>query len=382
MEMVRYVVLRTPADNPHRDVLRMAPEQAAQARIDVETIPASAIADLERDPRTVAAAPEMPTALIEPFAGSQTADQHGWGISAVGADVSLFDGSGVITAVLDTGIDDQHAAFVGVTLTKRDFTGSGNGDRKGHGTHCAASIFGRNVGQRIGIARGVNRALIGKVLDDRGRGTTAMALDGLQWALRNGANIISMSLGFDFPGMVDELTSKGWPTPLAASIGLEAYRKNLRLFDSQMYLLRAQREIGRDALVVAASGNESRRDIEARFRIAATLPAAAEGVLSVGALGRTSDGLQVAHFSNTLPTVSAPGVDINSAWPGGSLKTMSGTSMACPHVAGIAALWWQSLGAMANAEAVKAKLIATADHTALAPGYDHTDVGYGMVRAP
>jgi subtilisin family serine protease len=382
MEMLRYVVLRRPTDGMHGEAQRMGPEDAAEATITVETVPMSAVADLERDPSTIAAAPEMPTVLIEPFAGDSNADTEPWGVGAVGADASKFDGSGVTVAVLDTGIDDKHPAFTGLALVQQDFTGSGNGDRKGHGTHCAATTFGRDVGRRIGVGRGVSRALIGKVLDDGGRGTTAMAFDGLQWAVNQGAKIVSMSLGFNFPGMVEKLIATGWPPALAASTALEAYRKNLRLFDRQMALLRAQREIGRDVLIVAATGNESRRQVEARFRVAAALPSAADDVVSVGALGRKPGGLQVAHFSNTLPTVSAPGVDITSAWPGGGLKTISGTSMACPHVAGVAALWWQSLGAIANAETVRAKLIATADRRRMAAGYDHTDVGYGLVQAP
>jgi hypothetical protein len=228
----------------------------------------------------------------------------------------------------------------------------------------------------------VSKVLIGKVLDDGGRGTTATAFEGLQWAVNRGANIVSISLGFDFPGMVEKLIAAGWPNALAASTALEAYRKNLRLFDRQMALLRAQRDIGRDALIVAATGSESRRQVEARFRVAAALPSAADDVVSVGALGRTPGGLQVAHFSNTLPTVSAPGVDITSAWPGGALTRSAARAWPCPHVAGVAALWWQSLGAMANAETVRAKLIATADQSRIAAGYDHTDVGNGLVQAP
>jgi subtilisin family serine protease len=191
-----------------------------------------------------------------------------------------------------------------------------------------------------------------------------------------------MSLGFNFLGMVKDQIALGWPEDLAASTALEAYRKNLRLFDAQMMLLRAQRAIQREALVVSASGNQSRRQIEGRFRVAASLPSAADGVISVGAVGRTPAGLQVAKFSNTLPTISGPGVNITSAWPGGGLKTLSGTSMACPHVAGVAALWWQSLGAMASAETVEAKLVALADYSSFAPGFDYTDIGRGLVRAP
>jgi subtilisin family serine protease len=70
---------------------------------------------------------------------------------------------------LDTGIDKKYLAFAGVAIVEKDFSGSGNGDRQGHRSHCAETIFGRDVdGKRIGIVRGVKKALIGKVLSDTG----------------------------------------------------------------------------------------------------------------------------------------------------------------------------------------------------------------------
>lgn len=383
METIRYVVLRRSSSSSSGRA-QLGPEAPFDAEIAAETIPVSAVADLERDPNTLAAAPEMPTALIEPLAAEPGTGDDVWGIHAIGADTSPFNGAGVTVAVLDTGIDESHPAFEdsSLRLTQQDFTGCGNGDRKGHGTHCAGTIFGRDVGGRIGIARGVTNALIGKVLDDKGRGTTLMLFDALQWAVQRRANIISLSLSLNYGAMVDRLVADDWPSALAVSRALDAYRKNLMLFDRQMRLLSAQREFGHEAIVLAATGNQGRRQVEPRFRVPASVPAAAEGVISVAALARSPGGLRVADFSNTLPKISAPGVDITSAWPGGALKTISGTSMACPHAAGVAALWWQSLAQHASAEIVTAKLIATAGHGELAPGYDHTDVGSGLVRAP
>jgi subtilisin family serine protease len=101
----------------------------------------------------------MPTALIKPLEVAGAAATGAWGIAAVKADTSNFTGDGVVVAVLDTGIDKSHPAFAGVTIVEQDFSGSGNGDRQGHGTHCAGTIFGRDVsGTRIGIARGVRAA--------------------------------------------------------------------------------------------------------------------------------------------------------------------------------------------------------------------------------
>src|SRR6185369_17260894 len=159
-------------------------------------------------------------------ATAAAAAQKAWGIEAVKADTSPFTGAGVVVAILDTGIDKNHAAFQGVQIVEQDFSGSGNGDQQGHGTHCAGTIFGRDVnGTRIGVARGVQKALIGKVLDANGRGDSEMLFRGMQWAQQQGANIVSMSLGFDFPGYVDFLIKQQHlPVPAATSLGLEGYR--------------------------------------------------------------------------------------------------------------------------------------------------------------
>lgn len=341
---------------------------------------------LARDPEVVGIAPVMPTRLIKPVGGPAAAAGLAWGIGAVRADVSGFNGQGVTVSVLDTGIDATHPAFQGVSLQQEDFSGSGNGDVNGHGTHCAGTIFGRDVGAtRIGIARGVTKAFIGKVLKNDGTGDSDMIFRAIEWAVNNGSDVISMSLGFDFPGLVADLTASGWPVPLATSAALEGYRGNLRMFDALMAMMRARAAFGSSPIVVAASGNESQREVNPDFEIAASLPAAADGVVSVGALRQTANGLDIADFSNTLPQVSAPGVDIISAKTGGGLVSFSGTSMACPHVAGVAALWWQSVRGLplpASATVVMARLFAAARTDALAAGVDVADRGVGLATAP
>lgn len=348
------------------------------------------IVEAGRDPDVAAITRAMPTTLIKPVAQSGAVpDAAGttWGVSAVGADKSQFTGDGGIVAVLDTGIDASHSAFAGIDLVQEDFTRSSNGDRHGHGTHCAGTIFGRDVnGLRIGVAPGVKRALIGKVLGDDGRGTSAAMFDGIKWAFRSGANVVSMSLGFDFPGMVVDLEKQGWPLKAATSLALEAYRGNLRMFDTLMGLAQASGAFGPGSLVIAATGNESRRDGHPSFEIAASLPAAALDVVSVGALGQSTQGLQVAPFSNSFPTLSAPGVDVVSASVGGGLSTMSGTSMACPHVAGVACLWWEALqaegGLPPSAKRIASRLVANARTDSLARGEDPADRGEGLAVAP
>ncbi|WP_417603884.1 S8 family peptidase [Primorskyibacter flagellatus] len=360
----------------------------------IETVDLSAgdMRDAARDPSILSMARSMPTRLIEPEPMENVSDADAvpaWGITSVGADTSPFDGSGVRVAVLDTGIDAAHPAFAGVTLTQKDFSGSGDQDANGHGTHCAGTIFGRDVdGTRIGVAPGVTDALIGKVLDDNGSGSSEMLFNAMRWVSgqEKPARVISMSLGFDFPGFAERLVQQNnLPVLLATSVALEGYRMNLRMFDALMSMIRRQADFNGGTVVVAAAGNESRRQISPDFEVSVSVPAAAEGVVSVGALGQSGSGLTVAPFSNTNPVVSAPGVGIVSARSGGGLRSLNGTSMATPHVAGITALWWQALaqsGVPLTARAVDSRLLATAVTSGFAPGTDLMDRGQGLVQAP
>lgn len=364
--------------------------ESALPAVSTEQLPEHAVSELKNDPQVQLVVPTMPTRLISPVEVKpvlpRTALASNWGIKAVRADKSRYDGAGVSIAVLDTGIDRDHPAFAGMTLVEKDFSDHGNGDRNGHGTHCAGTIFGRNDGQqRVGVARGVERALIGKVLGDDGAGQSEMVFHALTWAMEQQADIISMSLGFDFPGMVSRLMAEGWPLDMATSRALEAYGGNLRMFDAIMAVLKAQAAFGVAPLVIAAAGNESRRALKRDYRIATSLPASADDVISVAAVGRADGKFMVADFSNIQARLSAPGVDITSAWPGGGLRTISGTSMACPHVAGVAALWWQFLrqaGIKPTARNVSARLISNARKNVFVANTDESDVGQGLVTAP
>ena len=116
---------------------------APEPQVEVLDVPPHEAADIARDPGVAAVGIPMATTLIMPFdieAGAAASDV--WGIAAVKADTSVFTGDGVVVAVLDTGIDKAHPAFAGVNIVEQDFSGSGNGDRQGHGTHCAGTIFG------------------------------------------------------------------------------------------------------------------------------------------------------------------------------------------------------------------------------------------------
>lgn len=398
-----YVILRR-SGNPTRDFLQ-APspmhsgsnetfamtaevlDVSQSFSVDVDELSRRDLTKLSRDGQVVAAAPVMPMKLIKPFdaAAPDGSNVPGieWGVRAVAAHSSPFDGKGVIVAVLDTGIDKTHPAFAGVTLVEKDFTGGGNGDVNGHGTHCAGTIFGRDVdGRRIGIARGVTNALIGKVLG-AGGGSSDQIVQAIQWAVNEGANVISMSLGIDFPGAV-----KQWeiqlPTELAVSRALEGYRANVLLFERLASMVRMQSMMRQATIIVAAAGNESRRDDDSKFVIAVAPPAVAEGIFSVAALGQSATGLKVAPFSNTGANLAGPGVAINSAKVGGGLRTLSGTSMSTPHVAGVAALWAQKLKTlnMLKESVLATRLAGSGNFDGFDSGVDPADVGTGLVRAP
>ncbi|MEO0621296.1 MAG: S8 family serine peptidase [Pseudomonadota bacterium] len=343
--------------------------------------------DLRRDPRTHAIATPMPLSLIKPKGDPEVAAAAAgatWGVQAVGADTSPFTGDGAVLAVLDTGIDPTHPAFAGVELIRRNFTTESDDDVHGHGTHCAGTIFGRAVdGMRIGVAPGVKKAIIAKVLGSGG-GSSKELVEAIQWSVEKGANVVSMSLGIDFPGFVKFLIEDaGLETEPATSIALEQYRANVNLFSRLADLLRAQSGVQTSCIMVAASGNESDRP---NYEIAVAPPAAGTGVIAVGALAKgNGQGHHVANFSNSQCNLSAPGVGVISAVPGGGLASMNGTSMATPHVAGVAALWIEKQLADSGSirsDVLTGQLLATADRSGLMPLMERDDVGEGIVRAP
>ncbi|MES2320586.1 MAG: S8 family serine peptidase [Pseudomonadota bacterium] len=389
-----HIILRTEA-LASRDVWRGATVLPAQAgtpaglSAEAVAIDRQQIPFITRDAGVLAVAPAMPMRLLAPFDVGEVntlAQSVTWGVQAVGADTSPMTGEGIVVAVLDTGIDAAHPAFAGVQLVQKDFTGEGNGDLNGHGTHCAGTIFGRPVnGIRIGVAPGVQKALIGKVLNRNGGGSSDGIVAAILWAVDQGAHVISMSLGMDFGGYVKELVEQnGMPVELATSRALEGYRTNTRLFDSLSEHIKARGMMSQPTLIVAAAGNESRRDQDPDFEVAVGPPAIAEGIVSVAALGEGPAGYRTAPFSNTGANVSGPGVNIVSAAAGGGLRALSGTSMATPHVAGVATLWCQHLASKnaLNVFNLIGKLAGSASKERLSQDFDPFDVGAGMVQSP
>jgi subtilisin family serine protease len=358
--------------------------------IEVADLVPSELNDLRHDPTVLGNAPRMTTQLIEPFsaaAGSSASPPPvSWGVRAVGAEESDFTGAGVTVAILDTGIDQTHRAFSGVRIVQENFTKDVDHDEHGHGTHCAGTIFGRTTdGCRIGVAPGVQTALIGKVLGKDG-GFSDAIFRAVLWAQKMEAHVISMSLGIDFTGYQKKLATF-MQQEVATSLALTGLMANVRLFDSLSTVTKGRDQIAQGVVVVAASGNESRRNVNKDFRISTSLPAAAEHFLSVAALGESGDAdhpLSIAPFSNIYAKLAAPGVEIWSAKRGGTgdgLTRFSGTSMATPHVAGVAALWAEMLmtSSRFSATRVAKALVRTATRL---PYLDADDVGAGLVRAP
>jgi subtilisin family serine protease len=401
---MKYLILRKRfdgSDNPFTDKVgatSVGDDPALPFGMETQEMSDKDVADVRRDPRVEDVIESIPFTLIAPVdISTPTAPaQSAWGIDAVGATQCSQDGSGVTVAVLDTGIDTAHPAFSGIDfdpLDLVDFTLDEEGvpgaapDVAGHGTHVAATIFGRDVeGTRIGVARGIKRTLIGKVLGPKG-GPTEAIVNAMQWALRRRADVISMSLGTDFPGLVKRLVADGYPEDIAASRALEAYRSNIRLFDRLAAFIESQVDRGRGALLVAAAGNESRRHQDPRFTVAVAPPAAADGFISVGAVaasGNPASPYVVANFSNTRCHVCAPGVSIVAAKLGGGLASMSGTSMATPHVAGVIALWAQKLFPGGDRPLGWARDVehAIREHVLDVRGQSRNDVGRGIVQAP
>jgi subtilisin family serine protease len=276
-----------------------------------------------------------------------------WGLEATKVALSNFTGAGIKVAVLDTGFDIAHQDFRGRTVVRKLFASqSSEDDMQGHGTHCIGTACGplRPVnGPRYGIA--CEAAIYaGKVLGDDGMGTDRSVIAGLDWALDQGCQIISMSLG------------------AATQVGDQP---------NADYEQIGQACLDGGTVVIAAAGNESRRP---GYIAPVGSPANALTIMAVAALDRA---LNVAPFScgginpGQDVDIAAPGVDVLSSLPGNRYGRLSGTSMATPHASGVAALIAQSDTSL-RGRALWTRLLelaGTLPHPA-------RDVGKGLLQAP
>ena len=317
------------AERPHRSVVTAAGGQAT-----------SVAAALRADPRVLAVVPDAAMRLQDWPADGSPSDTLFDGqtdLAQIGVPEAWKTTRGdpsVVVAVIDSGVDLAHPDLDGVTVVSPRDTFWNNADvtdEVGHGTHVTGTILAEtdNATGIAGIAPASTLMPI-KVAGPEGGLSFSDVLDGVDWAREHGADIINMSLGGE---LTPEQVALGQPTFTAA----------------------------RDAgiLMVAAAGNDG-----TDFRM---YPASFAGVVSVSAV----DGQdQLADFSNTGKAIdlAAPGVDLVSTVPGGDYESHSGTSMASPHVAGVAALIWAARPGLAVDE-LEAVLRASATDLG-DPGHD------------
>ncbi|WP_167152657.1 S8 family serine peptidase [Streptomyces sp. MBT27] len=251
-----------------------------------------------------------------------------------------YDGKGTKVAVLDTGVDAEHPDLKGRIAASKNFTDSPDTeDRQGHGTHTTSTVGGSGAasdGKKKGIAPGTD-LLVGKVLNDSGSGDSSWIIAGMQWAVDNKADVVSMSLGSPVPtDCTDPMSTAAQELATSAT----------------------------HTLFVVAAGNSG----PALNTVSS--PGCAPGVLTVGAVDRDDTTASFssrgpAPFTHTLkPEITAPGVGISAANAGGrgvyAYQTMSGTSMATPHVAGAAAIVKQRHPDW-TAQQIKAALVSSAN---------------------
>jgi subtilisin len=285
------------------------------------TVDRQGLISLRSDKRVsrVIGAPIIRPIWPERVAAAKLTKKVTWGIEFLGVPrlwKEGLTGKGVRVAHLDTGVDGKHPALKRAVVSFAEFDSFGQlispspkpYDTDDHGTHTAGTIAGRPVkGKYLGVAPGAE--LVSAIVIEGGN-VVARVLGGMDWALSHGVRVLNLSLGF--PGFWED-------------------------FIPITQILRA-----RNVLPVIACGNEG----PGFTRSPGNYPEA----LSVGAINETGS---VAPFSSSqrfkrktdpvVPDLVAPGVDIISSAPGGGYQTMDGTSMATPHVAGLAALLFEAM---------------------------------------
>jgi subtilisin family serine protease len=226
-------------------------------------------------------------------------------------------GDGVTAYVIDTGVMIEHPTFEGRASYGYDAVDGDNdaADGYGHGTHVAGTIGGAEYG----VAKGVNIVAV-RVLDDNGSGTTEQVVAGIDWVAQNhsGPSVANMSLG----GGVDDALDESVRGAISSGV----------------------------TFAIAAGNSSADANTFSPARVTEAITVAA-----------SDDADGQASFSNFGDVVDlyAPGVGITSSWNDGATNTISGTSMATPHVAGAAALFLSANAAATPAD-VAAGLTAAA----------------------
>jgi len=281
--------------------------------------------------------PDDPPAMLEEEAAknvsielmASSASSSSWGLGRIGAGTTSASGRGVHVYVLDTGVHTSHRDFGDRAISTLDLTsgsptecrGSAScaKDRQGHGTHCAGSI----AGSSFGVAPEATIHAV-KVLSDEGYGQNSWILTALDWLTTKGERpaVASMSLG-------------GSGVSRAEKVAIDAATKA-------------------GITVVVAAGNDNAD--ACKFT-----PAYVKSAITVGATDRYDRRASYSCYGSCVD-IWAPGTDITSAAHNSDRgsATMSGTSMACPHVSGAAALVLGENPSMTPPE-VRASLLAGAE---------------------
>ncbi len=278
---------------------------------------------------------------------------------------SKANGDGVLVGILDTGIDAKHPDLEGKTVGFRDFVGNKNApyDDNGHGTHVAGTIAGgKNSGKSIGVAPGA-KVLIGKVFTGGGSGTLDGILKGMQWM----ADPDGDPKTADEPSLVSN--SWGGGSPDASMDPAD---------DVLCQAVSSWVDLGIFPVFAAGNSGPGKSSIG--------IPGACPDAYAIGA---TDESDALASFSSrgpavwktggvTKPNVSAPGVAVISSVPGGGYKSLSGTSMATPHVAGLMALIYQAMPTLTIGDAADLVGRTTKD---LGKGGNDDEFGMGRIDA-
>jgi subtilisin family serine protease len=292
--------------------------------------------------------------IEEAAAGFLDNSQFTWGLQATRVNSGRSTGKGIKVAILDTGIDLKHPDFKGRKIVSQSFIPKQTvQDVQGHGTHCAGTACGPlrpSTGvRRYGCAYEAE-LYVGKVLSDSGSSVGSSVLSGMNWAVANGCQVISMSLGADV----------NQPSQAFEQIG--------------------RRALSAGCLIIAAAGNNAERSLGNPGFVGQ--PANSLSIMAVAAI---DSRLKIADFSARSSSASgtagkidiaAPGVGVFSSIPGGKYDSWDGTSMATPHVAGIAALWCQLSGRTGAA------LWTILTQNCRRISGDVADLGAGLIQAP
>jgi thermitase len=268
---------------------------------------------------------------------------EGWDASGLGAFPAT---GGVKIGIVDTGIDQTHPELSGKTVNCADSTGGllveGTCvDDNMHGTHVAGTIAAKanNATGVAGVAFNSSLAICRALKTAAGTGLTSDVANCINWTHSRGAKVISMSLGGGASTTLQSAVANAWKGGAANG-----------------------------SVLVAAAGNDGNSTVN--------YPAGYSEVVSVAA---TDHNDARASFSNTNPDVevAAPGVSVLSTIPGGQYMKLSGTSMATPHVSGVAGVLWQLFPAD-TAAGIRGRLGAGVDD--LGPAGRDTSFGFGRVN--